>query len=122
MAYVLIATLVALVIYTPQWWVQFVLNRYNRKVESNFPGNGAEFARHILDKYKLTDVSVESTDLGDHYDPGARSVRLSKDKYEGRTLTAITVAAHECGHAIQHAAVEPAFMWRRQDGTLKCLL
>jgi Zn-dependent membrane protease YugP len=41
-----------------------------------------------------------------------RAVRLTRDKFEGKTLTAITVAAHECGHAYQHAAVEPMFMLR----------
>ncbi len=42
----------------------------------------------------------------------ARAVRLTRDKYDGKTLTAITVAAHECGHALQHAAGEPLFIWR----------
>jgi Zn-dependent membrane protease YugP len=46
-------------------------------------------------------VTVETTDQGDHYDPAAKAVRLTADKYEGRSLTAITVAAHEVGHAIQ---------------------
>ena len=42
----------------------------------------------------------------------ARAVRLTRDKFDGKTLTAITVAAHECGHAYQHAAAEPMFMLR----------
>jgi len=55
---------------------------------------------------------VETSELGDHYDPNQQCVRLTADKFEGKTLTAITVAAHECGHALQHAAAEPLFLWR----------
>ena len=47
-----------------------------------------------------------------HYDPTARAVRLTKDKFDGKTLTAITVATHECGHAFQHAGAEPLFLMR----------
>jgi uncharacterized protein len=52
----------------------------------------------------MHDVSVEIADTqGDHYDPEARAVRLSDGNYHGRSLTAVTVAAHEVGHAVQHA-------------------
>ena len=112
MVYVIVIAAVLLLIYGPQLWVQWVLNRHNRHREENFPGTGGELARHLLDRYDLGEISVEITDLGDHYDPMARAVRLTRDKYEGRTLTAITVAAHECGHAYQHAAAEPMFMLR----------
>ncbi|MDH3388132.1 MAG: zinc metallopeptidase [Gammaproteobacteria bacterium] len=112
MIYVFVIVAVLLLIYGPQVWVQTVLNRHNRKAEENFPGTGGELARHLLDRYDLHEISVEVTDQGDHYDPMARAVRLTRDKFEGRTLTAITVAAHECGHAYQHAAAEPMFMLR----------
>ncbi|NNE63627.1 MAG: zinc metallopeptidase [Gammaproteobacteria bacterium] len=112
MRYLLLLGLIIIVIYGPQLWVQYVLSRYNRKDEPNFPGNGGELARHILNKYQLEEIKVEVTDQGDHYDPDARAVRLTRDKLEGRTLTAITVAAHECGHAIQHAAGESLFIMR----------
>lgn len=112
MHYLLLLGLIIVIIYGPQLWVQYVLSRYNRKQEPNFPGNGGELARHILNKYQLEEVKVEVTDQGDHYDPDARAVRLTRDKMEGRTLTAITVAAHECGHAIQHAAGENLFIMR----------
>jgi len=108
----ILVILLTLAIVGPQWWVQAVMARYNRKPEPNFPGTGGEFARHLLDHYELTSVKVESTTAGDHYDPQARAVRLTPDKFEGRTLTAITTAAHEVGHALQHAADEPMFAWR----------
>ncbi len=49
----------------------------------------------------LPDLRVERTETGDHYDPAERVVRLTADKFDGRSLTAITVAAHEVGHALQ---------------------
>ena len=112
MIYLLFVGLFLLLVYGPQLWVQTVLNRHNRKTEENFPGTGGEFARHLLDRYQLTEIKVEATDAGDHYDPINYCVRLSRDKFEGKTMTAITVAAHECGHALQHAAAEPMFLWR----------
>jgi Zn-dependent membrane protease YugP len=69
----------------------------------DFPGTGAELARHLLDEAGLTDVAVEQTDLGDHYDPDARAVRLTDANIAGRSITAVAVAAHEVAHAVQHA-------------------
>jgi Zn-dependent membrane protease YugP len=112
MIYLLFVGLFFLLVYGPQLWVQSVLNRHNRKDEENFPGTGGEFARHLLDRYKLNQIKVEATDQGDHYDPINYTVRLTRDKFEGKTMTAITVAAHECSHALQHAAAEPMFQWR----------
>jgi Zn-dependent membrane protease YugP len=89
-----------------------LIYRYNRHPEDNFPGTGGELARHLLDRYDLQEIKVEVTDAGDHYDPMERAVRLTRDKHDGKTLTAITVAAHECGHAFQHAAGEPMFVMR----------
>ena len=112
MVYVPLIVLILVLVYGPQLWVRWVLERHNRVDEANFPGTGGELARHLLDRYGLQAVKVEITDLGDHYDPEARAVRLTRDKFEGRTLTAITVAAHECGHALQHDAREPLFQMR----------
>lgn len=110
--YLILALLVVACLFAPQLWVRSVLARYNRAPEPNFPGTGGEFARHLLDRLGLERVGVETSDLGDHYDPRSGTVRLTKDKHDGRTLTAITVAAHECGHALQHARGERPFQWR----------
>jgi hypothetical protein len=118
MIYVLAIVLVLGLILGPQLWVRWVLDRYNRKDEENFPGTGAELARHLLDRYDLQEVKVETTESGDHYDPTARAVRLTQDKFDGRTLTAITVAAHECGHAFQHAASDPLFLLRTRVASI----
>jgi len=86
----------------PGWWVKRVMKRYSQPTD-RYPSTGAQLARHLLDRSRLESVAVEQTDQGDHYDPDARVVRLSTDNYASASLTAITVAAHEVGHAIQHA-------------------
>ncbi len=96
---VMIVVLLALV-FGPGLWVRRVIERYSNPPD-RYSGTGAQLARFLLDKLGLQHVSVETTDQGDHYDPLAKAVRLTPDKYEGRSLTAITVAAHEVGHAIQ---------------------
>ncbi|MEA3278281.1 MAG: zinc metallopeptidase [Pseudomonadota bacterium] len=96
----------------PELWVQHVLRQYNRKDEDSFNSTGGELARELLDRYRLHSVKVESTDLGDHYDPQAKAVRLTRDKIDRKTLTAITSAAHEVGHALQDAYRYPPFVWR----------
>jgi hypothetical protein len=88
-------------IYGPQYWVTQVLNKYNVP-QDHFPGTGGELAQHLINKFELQDVKVELSEIGDHYDPTKKAVRLTKDKLDGKSLTAITVAAHEVGHAIQH--------------------
>jgi Zn-dependent membrane protease YugP len=112
MPYLILGLLLILAIFGPQYWVRYVMAHYNRHPEKNFSGTGGELARHLLDRFDLGAVGVEVTDGGDHYDPGDRCVRLTRDKYEGRTLTAIAVAAHEVGHALQHARNESMFCWR----------
>jgi len=112
MIYLLVFLLVLAAVFLPQIWVQRVLARYNRAPEPNFPGTGGELARHLLGRFGLDHVTVEITETGDHYDPAAHCVRLTPDKFDGRTLTAITVAAHECGHALQHAGGEAMFTLR----------
>ncbi len=91
-----------LLVILPQLWVRSTLNKYALEPAS-VGKTGAEVAREILQRNGLNNVSVETTHQGDHYDPISKSVRLSQDYYQGNSLTAVTVAAHECGHAIQDA-------------------
>ncbi len=93
---------IALII-LPQIWVRGVLNKYSNE-PSSIGKTGAQIARDILNRQGLQNVSVEITKRGgDHYDPIAKAVRLSDNFYNGTSLSAVTVAAHECGHAIQDA-------------------
>jgi Zn-dependent membrane protease YugP len=99
---ILLAVALLLAIFLlPNIWAKWVLNRHARP-RDDYPGTGAELARHLLSRLGIEGVPVELTEQGDHYDPQTRCVRLTKGHFEGRSLTAVTVAAHEVGHAIQH--------------------
>ena len=76
--------------------------RYSQ-VRSSLGMTGAEVAAAILNKMGITDVAIERVagELTDHYDPGARAVRLSDGIYGSSSLAAAAVAAHECGHVLQ---------------------
>ncbi|REJ11837.1 MAG: peptidase [Bacillaceae bacterium] len=88
-------------------WAQFRVKgnfaKYSDVIASSHL-TGAEVARRILDQNGLYDVPVEPVhgQLTDHYDPIHRVVRLSEPVYYGNSIAAVSVAAHECGHAIQH--------------------
>ena len=103
MAYLgLIAFLAVLAaIYAPQVWVGHTMRRHGAE-RPDFPGTGGEMAEHLVERFGLSGVGVEATDGGDHYDPESRKVRLSKANFHGASLTAVAVAAHEVGHALQH--------------------
>ena len=64
---------------------------------------GFEVARKILDENGLSNIHVVETkgELSDHYDPGRKVIRLSRDVFNGNSIASVAVAAHECGHAIQ---------------------
>jgi uncharacterized protein len=96
---VLVITMTALIV-GPSYWVKHTLKKYSYP-EDRYPGTGGELARILLDWANLQAVKVEVTEQGDHYDPLEKAVRLTADKFNGKSLTAITVAAHEVGHAIQ---------------------
>jgi len=98
----LIAAILGLA-FLPQVWVRSVIERHSR-ARSDLPGTGAEFARHLLDRLDLAHVKVEETREGDHYDPETKAVRLTVPHYGVRSLSAVVIAAHEVGHAIQDAA------------------
>ena len=111
MIWLLLAALVLAILILPGVWVQRVLKKHSGQ-RDDYPGNGGDMARHLLAKLQLDDVQVEATDQGDHYDPGSKTVRLSADKFNGKSLTAVVVAAHEVGHALQHARKETLFQSR----------
>lgn len=99
---ILFVPLLLLASWLPGWWVRRTMERYSEPADRYY-GSGAQFARLLLDRHGLGHVPVEASEGGDHYDPETRAVRLSPDNFSKRSLTAVTVAAHEVGHAIQHA-------------------
>ena len=99
--FLLIGVLIVIaLIFGPHLWVKFVMNRYSSE-KPEISGTGGELAKHLIDRFSLKDVEVEITELGDHYDPIEKKVRLAREHYESKSLTAIAIAAHEVGHAIQ---------------------
>jgi len=98
-------------------WAQFKVRsafNYWSSVASTSNLTGAQIARNILDIHDLTNVVVEPIEgsLSDHYDPTTFTVRLSEDVYNSTSISAISVAAHECGHAIQHKEAYAALVLR----------
>ena len=84
--------------------VRSAFKKYSR-IRSTAGISGAETARRILNEQGIYDVAVEETGgaLSDHYDPRSKVVRLSSDTFHGHSLAGLAVAAHEVGHAVQHA-------------------
>ena len=88
------------------WLVSALFNRRMKQYSDiRVSMTGREVAERMLRENGITDVRVVSTGgvLTDHYNPTDRTVNLSKEVYDGATLAAMAVAAHECGHAVQHA-------------------
>ena len=95
------------------WAIQSHLkSKFKQYSEISFRGNlsGAEVAQKMLRDNGINDVQVISVDgqLTDHYNPAEKTVNLSPEVYSGRSVAAAAVAAHECGHAVQHAH---AYAW-----------
>lgn len=90
------------------WYVQYRLKskfKQFSKIQLQNNLSGREIAEQMLADNNIYDVKVISTSgrLTDHYDPRNKTVNLSADIYNGRSIASAAVAAHECGHAVQHA-------------------
>lgn len=98
----LIIIIVAAIILLPGIWVKKTINKYTKEIP-DLPGTGGQFAEHLLKKYNINDIHVEQgQENGDHYSPMEKKVRLSPIIYNGKSISAIAIAAHEVGHAIQY--------------------
>ena len=109
---IMIAVMVASMI------IQAMLKRrFDKYSEVPLSMTGAEVASRMLAAHGIRDVSIVSVDgkLSDHYDPTTRTVNLSQDVYYGRSVAAAAVAAHECGHVVQHAT---GYAWLRMRSAL----
>ncbi len=96
-----------------QWRLKSKFKAYSQ-VPTSSGLSGKEIAEKMLRDNGIYDVQVVSVPgfLSDHYDPSKKTVNLSPDVYEGRTVSAAAVAAHECGHAVQHATAYSMLMLR----------
>jgi Zn-dependent membrane protease YugP len=95
------------------WRFRSKVNRYSQ-VSLRHDMSGAEIAEAMLKDNGIYDVKVISTEgsLTDHYNPLNKTVNLSRDVYHGRNVTAASIAAHECGHAVQHATAYSMLKFR----------
>jgi hypothetical protein len=107
--YFLLVLIPMLASYFIQWRLKSKFEKYS---QIPFRGNlsGAEVAEKMLRDNGITDVQIISVDgqLTDHYNPTNKTVNLSPEVYNGRSVASAAVAAHECGHAVQHAH---AYVW-----------
>ena len=93
--------------------VKSVYRRYSQ-VPASSRATGAQVAAAILQRAGIRDVEIVAQEgmLGDHYDPMHKRLVLSVENYQGSSLAALGVAAHECGHAIQHQQAYAPLHWR----------
>ena len=100
LAFVLI--LLFIILLFPQFWVQKVIKKYSEPIKT-LPGTGGELAQHLVERFKLDGVSIKKVENGnDHYNPETKTIALSESNYNEKSLAAVTIAAHEFGHALQH--------------------
>ncbi|MBB5030952.1 zinc metallopeptidase [Prosthecobacter vanneervenii] len=103
---------IALSVYA-SWRVKSAYGRYSQ-VPARSGLSGAQIAQRILDLNGIQDVSIHpiAGQLSDHYDPANKRLMLSEENYYGTNVAALGVAAHECGHAIQHQQLYAPLQWR----------
>lgn len=108
----ILITVLVCVVFLPQFWVKRVIKKYSVTIDE-LPGTGGELARHLLDRFAMDEVRLErAKDDADHYDPETRTIRLAKSRLDGKSLAAVTIAAHEFGHALQHHTRYKPLLWR----------
>lgn len=102
MPWLIFVLIILTVLFFPGMWVKRTMKKYDLP-KDRYEGTGADLARKLLEEQGLSSVRIEETEIGDHYDPVEKVVRLMPERFNGHSLTAVTVAAHEVGHAIQDA-------------------
>ena len=109
--------LLIIVLMVASWLIQWRLrSKFKQYSQVALKANltGAQIAEHMLADHGITDVRIISTDgqLTDHYNPTDRTVNLSEGVYAERSAAAAAIAAHECGHAVQHATAYSMLQFR----------
>lgn len=111
--YLLICGATTLLALLASWRVKNAYHTYSQ-VPASSGLSGAQIAQRILDLNGIRDVVIEPTRglLSDHYDPANKRLVLCEENYYGTNVAALGVAAHECGHAIQHQQLYAPLQWR----------
>ena len=91
---------VLFIYFVPTLWVKYTLGKHNDDLP-NMPYTALEFGNELLKEKELNDVKIEDTNIGDHYDPNTKKVRVEPHRLDKKSITSITVTCHEIGHAIQ---------------------
>ena len=89
-----------LVVFLPSLWVNYVLKKFNVTF-ADMPFTGKELGKIILEEHNVNNVSINSIKKLDHYNPIDKKIHISEDKINKKSITSISVVAHEIGHAIQ---------------------
>lgn len=114
MPLLIIGAVLAILVYVPSLWVRHIMAKHSKEIVG-LPGTGGELAKHLIERFELTGITVEEAAPNtDHFDPAGPVVRLSPDNFNGRSLTAVAVAAHEVGHAMQFHRGEKIFELRKR--------
>jgi Zn-dependent membrane protease YugP len=114
MPLLIIGAVLAILVYVPSFWVRHIMSKHSKEIAS-LPGTGGELAKHLIERFELTGITVEEAAPNtDHFDPSGPVVRLSPNNFNGRSLTAVAVAAHEVGHAMQFHRGEKIFELRKR--------
>jgi len=114
MHFIILGALIVFIVFGPQWWVRRTLQQYSND-RKEMPGTGGELATHLIDRFQLKDVTVHQGQPGDDfYDPDTRQISLSPNHFNGRSVAAVAVAAHEVGHALQHQEGHSGFLSRQK--------
>lgn len=112
MPLIVIGAVLVILVYAPSFWVRHVMAKNSDELK-DLKGTGGELAQHLITRFQLEGIIVEETDhLRDHFDPADKAVRLGPSNFNGRSLTAVAIAAHEVGHAIQFSRKEKIFQLR----------
>ena len=107
MIYAVLLFALAALLYGPHVWVVHVIRKHSNNLDG-MPGTGSELALHLIERFKLDGVTVkETTEDKNYYSPSEKIVGLSPEVYNGRSLSAVAIATHEVGHAIQYIRNEP---------------
>lgn len=114
------ALIISLITLAISWIISYTLKSKFRefsKLPVNYGITGKDVAEKMLSENGITDVNIVTTEgeLSDHYNPQTKTVNLSRNVYYGNSVAAAAVAAHECGHAVQHAK---AYTWLQMRTTL----
>ena len=114
MPLLIIGAVLAILVYVPSFWVRHIMAKHSKEIVG-LSGTGGELAKHLIERFELTGITVEEAAPNtDHFDPAGPVVRLSPDNFNGRSLTAVAVAAHEVGHAMQFYRGEKIFELRKR--------